>query len=203
MTCLPMIDSRRGRAQRTQSSMSSQQNAAQTKPSTIPADFVRPDHSGVVQAITAKLVGIWPKGSQPRNPAVASQRAQVMTGKAQPIKAAWTLVVGAMAEGKSWEDATQWATDLIAAAEAEFARRERRQSPRVIPIHEAHDRMLVAAIREDAEADCREATVKLDSIDSLEAARAERLDAIEKDQRKVEFYTARIAELRALQAVGA
>lgn len=59
-------------------------------------------------------------------------------------------------------------------------------------------RAVSRSFREDCESEVATAGVDLDSIESLEKARKERLDAIEADQRLVECYTGRIAELRAL-----
>lgn len=157
--------------------------------------FIAHDPSGVVGGLTGSLLGLWPKGTTAKNKSVQKNRARIMWGgMLNPVDILYRMLLSAIDEGK---DGIQWAKDIVSSLERYKARHVRRQSLGVIPIGEAHDRMLVAAIREDAEADCKEATVDLDSIDSLEAARAERLEAMNKDERKVVFYTARLAELRA------
>lgn len=169
---------------------------AQGQPNSFAGRFAKHDPSVSIRAITKALVEIWPlRGNQPKNPRVASKRAKVMNGQADPIGTLYLIALGALDEGKPVDVVTQFAADFIASCR-QYAERRPKQSSGILPLKQRHDRVLVASILEDAEADCREATVDLDDIDSLEQARAERLEAMSKDQRKIELYTSRLAELR-------
>lgn len=142
------------------------------------------------------MVAIWPKGSQPRRHTIASLRARLMARTSDPIGILYRIACGAVDDGRPMLMILQPFRDFIAQVEAYAARRER-QSAGVIAFPQVHVRLVTRSIREDCEADVATAGVDLDSIASLEKARAERLDAIAADERLVEGYTQRIAELRA------
>lgn len=161
--------------------------------STFRADYGTVAPSSAVRALTQTMIAAVPKVL-----AVASLRADVMMGKTKPVEHVLRLMLAAIDSGCAVDDVTLWLRDADAYVRAYAARRaQRQQSVRVLPFPEVHARMVTRSIREDAEADCATAVVDLNDIASLEAARQERLDSIAQDQRLVECYTRRIAELRA------
>lgn len=164
-----------------------------TQASTFAQRFGAEAPSQTVRALTRTLIGAVPRTIA----SVRSLRADVMGGmKRRPIAQLLTLCYAAIDAGVSVEKVTQWCRDFIAAVEAYAARREKRTTG-VLPFQQVHVRLTLSAIREDAEADSAEALMNCDDISSLENARAERLQAIEAEERKVEAITHRIAFLRA------
>lgn len=80
--------------------------------------FVLPNHTELIRSVTAKLVGIWDRGANspaPRNLTVAAARAKVMSGAADPMRFAVVITLGAIAEGKTFAQATAWMDELYAA----------------------------------------------------------------------------------------
>lgn len=158
--------------------------------------FIDHDPSRVIRSLTDSLLAVWPKRSAPRNPSIAKVRGRIMWGQIEPMRPLYLLACGAIDEGHPVEIVVAWAKDFIAAVEAYAARKQRRQSAGVLPFHQISQRLVVSAIREDAEADSAECLVDEDDVASLEKARAERLESIDAEERKVELLTKRIAELR-------
>lgn len=161
------------------------------------ADWIRHDPSVVVRSLTATLVNIWPKGEPPKRAIVKGWRQRLLDGRADPVKIVYRLMLAAIDEGKSVAVVCQWLDDMKASVIAYAERHERRQGSGVLPFPDMHTRLVTRSICEDADADVATAQVKAECIASLEKARAERLQAIEADERLVESYTAQIAQLRA------
>lgn len=183
-----------GRAQSEQSVSTPQHRFPTSDGAMRIGQFVAHDPSGIIGGLTKTLLAIWPKGTTPKNKDVAKNRQRIMWGGTlNPIDTLYRMSCAAVDEGR---DGLQWARDLIAQVE-QYKVRHERPSSGVLPFSQVHVRLVTRSIREDCEADVATAGVDLDDIASLEQARKERLEAIGQDERLVECYTHRIAELRA------
>ena len=147
--------------------------------------------TATVREITKTLTG-----AVPRHPSIASLRADVMSGKTKPVEHLLRLAFAAVDLGSPVEKVTLWVDDFKNTVQQYALRRERRQGLGILPADQVHVRLVTRSIREDCESDAATAGVDLDSVESLEKARGERLEAIAHDQRLAELYTGRIAELR-------
>lgn len=164
-----------GRAHDGQSSIVTPQHRFPTADSTMRVgSFLDHDPSVAVRSLTKALVDLWPKGSQPRRQTIAKLRGRIAYGGIEPVRPLYTYLLGAIEEGKHVDLVTQPLKDCIALLERAAGRREKRTAG-VIPIREAHNRVLTTATLEDGQADACAATVDLDSVDSLNRAIAERV----------------------------
>lgn len=155
------------------------------------------DAGVLADALTETLVEVWPLGTRPKAPSIRRLRVNVKFNRNRPFETLVRFAFAAIDEGKPVGVVTKAFKDLIAAVEHRAAQRAHQLLTGVIPIRQQYARVLTSAILEDGQADARAATVDLDSVESLEKARAERIEAMAKDERLVEFYTARLAQLRA------
>lgn len=171
-----------------------EQSAASIAPTSFATRFLRHDPSRSIRAITKALVEIWPKGTQPRNPAVASKRAKVMNGQADPIGYAYTLVIGALDEGKSLPESLKWLHDIEAFA-TQYAERRPIQGSGVIPFRQAFSRIVATGCLEEGQANAAVAQVDENDVASIDKAIEQLIEERNADDVKIARLRARKVEL--------
>lgn len=147
------------------------------------------------------MLGVWdtlPVGKRtPRDPSVASLKADIRDQKKKPIEHLIRLAFSAIDAGVPVERVTLFLREMIEAAEHYAARRERAKSSGLLTFRQSFTRLAAKGCTEEGEANA--ATMELDENDpaSLRKVRAELLEEMAVDQAKADRITARIVELEA------